>query len=242
MTKPVVFTAAFLALALPVFAQTGNGAPSGPHYDLNLIGVDQAKKPPLNNGNRHTIFVPLNSNSLDGPDVDTAPGHDIWLIQGPNFTVCDGNAFDTAYDCNGQPIVPPGFSAQSPAQGASFTLPCNNLITAATGTTLAPCTTGASADYSVWVRVVGTPGGSGVITTCAYDYTVPTSPVLVCSSNNSGVLVKTKSNKFQNVTNALTSLVAGSKTTALFQSPYQLFFWDYDNNGNKVLQLRFYLQ
>jgi hypothetical protein len=29
---------------------------------------------------------------------------------------------------------------------------------------------------------------------------------------------------------------------ALFQSTFVGFFWDYDNNGNKVLQLRFYLQ
>jgi hypothetical protein len=250
-----MMAATMLAVAAPLFAQNGNGqtgnlAPSGPHYDLNLIGVDQAKKPPLTNGNRHVIFVPLVSSSLDGPDTDTLPGHDIWLQPaqpGQNlFNVCDGNAFDTAYDCYGNPIIPPGFNAQNPAQGASFQLPCNNLITAGVGGPIVvPCTTGASADYTVWVRVTGTPsgpGGGGTITTCAYDFTVPNTPVLVCSTNNSGVLVKTKTNKFTNVTNALTSLVAGGKTTALFQSPYQFFFWDYDNNGNKVLQLRFYLE
>jgi hypothetical protein len=255
MRKKLMMAAAMIALAAPLFAQNGNGqtgnlAPSGPHYDLNLIGVDQAKKPPLNNGNRHTIFVPLVSSNVDGVDTDPLPGHDIWLQPaqpGQNlFNVCDGNAFDTAYDCYGNPIIPPGFSAQNPAQGASFQLPCNNLITAATGTTLVPCSgNNVSANYSVWVRVTGTPsgpGGGGTITTCAYDFTIPNSPQPVCSTNNSGLLVKTKSNKFVNVTNALTSLVANSKTTALFEEPYQFFFWDYDNNGNKVLQLRFYLE
>src|SRR5215470_9070298 len=38
---------------------TGNGAPSGPHYNLNLIGVPKGKSAPLTNTDGHTIFVPL---------------------------------------------------------------------------------------------------------------------------------------------------------------------------------------
>jgi hypothetical protein len=256
-------TAAILAMAATaVLAQkaTGNLAPSGAHYDLNIIGLDKNNKPPLIGTNRHVIYVPLYTPGVSsGVDTDPVPGNDIWLIQaaGLDFTVCDGNAFDTAYDCNGVPLVPPGFTTSSPAQGATFELPCNTEITAATGTTLVPCTTGGSAEYEVWARVVGkpTPPGGGVtVTTCAYDFTIPTAPVLVCSTNNTGLLVKTKSNKFVNVTNALTSIVATvctttagvttctPTTTALFQAPFQFFFWDYDNNGAKVLQLRFYLE
>jgi len=37
------------------------------------------------------------------------------------------------------------------------------------GTTLVPCTTGQTASYDVWARVVGTPGGSSTLTTCATD-------------------------------------------------------------------------
>jgi hypothetical protein len=74
---------------------------------------------------------------------------------------------------------------------------------------------------------------------------------------NSNVAVFTrKSGKpvFSDVTNQLTSIVtpagtcntktitAGTCTVALFASGFQGFFWDYDNNGNKLLQLRFYLQ
>jgi hypothetical protein len=52
-----------------------------------------------------------------------------------------------------------------------------------------------------------------------------------------------KPNKFTNVTDALTSLVDSNtlQTVALFQGGFANFFWDYDNNGNKLLQLRFYL-
>jgi hypothetical protein len=228
----LVAGAAVLGIAvasIPGFAQNGNGITSnGPHYNLDLIGVTNGKNPPLTSSNRHTIFVPLYTNGEDGPDVDPVPGTDIWLTQGP-FAVCDGNAFDAAYDCNGTKIA---------NQGAVFQLPCNTNISTATGTTLVPCTTGATASYDVWARVVGTPGGSSTLTTCATD---PTG-ALVCSTNKQ-MFVRMKPNKFTNVTDALTSLVDTStlQTVALFQGGFQNFFWDYDNNGNKLVQLRFYL-
>src|SRR5881296_4354499 len=37
----------------------GNGAPSGPHYDLNIIGVPKDKTADAPNSNGHVIFVPL---------------------------------------------------------------------------------------------------------------------------------------------------------------------------------------
>ncbi len=229
----VVAGSAVLSAALassPGLAQNGNGITTvGPHYNLNIIGVTNGKNAPLTGSDRHTIFVPLYTNGKNGPDTDPVPGADIWLTQGP-FTVCDGNAFDAAYDCNGTQIA---------KQGAVFQLPSNTNITTAAGTTLVPCTTGATASYNVWARVVGTPGGSSTLTTCA---TEPITGVLVCSTKKA-VLVRMKPNKFTNVTDALTSLVDANtlQTVALFQGGFLNFFWDYDNNGNKLLQLRFYL-
>jgi hypothetical protein len=40
-------------------AGTGNGAPSGPHYNLNLIGVPKDKTADMTNSDGHSIFVPL---------------------------------------------------------------------------------------------------------------------------------------------------------------------------------------
>jgi hypothetical protein len=220
-------------LSIPGFAQktiTGNGAPSGAHYDLNISGVTNAKTAPLTGSNRHTIFVPLVSDQ-GALDTDVASGADILLTQGP-FTVCDGNAFDAAYDCSGNKIA---------NQGAVFQLPCNTNIATATGTTLVPCpTTGAVASYTVWGRAVGTPGGSSSITTCATDILTST---VVCSVNSNVAVFTRKSGKpvFSDVTNQLTSLVTTTQTVALFGSGFQGFFWDYDNNGDKLLQLRFYL-
>jgi hypothetical protein len=250
MKKPLTFV---LVLALVVvagaitgFAQkttTGNGAPSGAHYDLNIIGVTKGKTAPMTGTDRHTIFVPLVSDQ-GAADTDAASGADIFLTQGP-FTVCDGNAFDAAYDCSGTQIA---------KQGAVFQLPCNTNVTAAAGTTLIPCpTTGATASYTVWARAVGKPGGSSSITTCATDILTNT---LLCSvASNVSVFIR-KSGKpvFTNITNQLTTLVtpagacttstitAGTCTVSLFGAGFQGFFWDYDNNGNKLLQVRFYLQ
>lgn len=51
-------------------AVTGNGAPSGPHYNLNIIGVDNPKNFDYNEfeqqntqGQGHRIFVPLNGSA-----------------------------------------------------------------------------------------------------------------------------------------------------------------------------------
>ena len=219
-------TLAVVVAPIPGFALTGNGAPSGAHYDLNIIGVTNAKNVPLTGSDRHTIFVPLNTAAND-----PVPAADIFLTQGP-FTVCDGNAFDAAYDCNGTQIA---------KQGAVFQLPCNTNIATATGTTLVPCpSTGDTATYSVWARAVGTPGGSGTLSTCATDLSTNT---LVCSVAGNVAVTTRKNGKpeFSNVTNQLTSIVTSTQTVALFGAGFQGFFWDYDNNGNKVLQLRFYL-
>ena len=88
--KAMVEAIGVVTLAGPAFAQTGNGAPSGAHYSLNIIGVDKGKTAPLTGSNRHTIFVALNSRG----DVSSK----IYLVPGDDFRVCDGNAFDPAYD------------------------------------------------------------------------------------------------------------------------------------------------
>jgi len=246
MKRFMLLLVAGAVVSIPAFAGTkGNGAPSGPHYDLNIIAVPQGKTAPLTNSDRHTIFVPL---AVDGETVpdDT----DIFLTQGP-FQVCDGNGFLPPVDCSGAPLPTGGGNST----GAVFELPCNTNIATATGTDLIPCPpTGAMASYSVWGRVVGTPGGTtSTITTCATDTFTNT---LVCSVASNVAVFMPKTNKppvFSDVTNALTSIVTlgactltgpGSTkpcTVSLFATGFVNFFWAYDNDGLKVLQLRFYL-
>ena len=219
-----VLLLAALALARPALSQNGNGAPNGAHYNLNIIGVEDPKTDPMTGSDRHTIFVALGKK-------DSAVTSNIYLTPG-DFQVCDGNAFDAAYDCSGNPIA---------GQGAVFQLPCNTNvpadITCAVGTT--------SAAYQVWGRALGQPGGSAIVTTCATD---PTTNEVVCSTENTLNVFARKSGKqtFTNVTNELTSIVVsfdGGLTyqrVALFSGGLQGFFWQYANQGLRLLQLRFY--
>jgi hypothetical protein len=97
-------------------------------------------------------------------------------------------------------------------------------------------------EYSVWARALGKPGGSSVTTTCAYDELGQ----LWCSIY-SMVLVREKGKStFDNVTRELLYIYVdldGDGTAErypLFDEALQDYFWNYDNNGLKLAQLRFY--
>lgn len=70
------------AITLPAAAGTGNGAPSGAHYNLNIIGVPKNKTADMTGDNGHRIFVPLNGKTS------------IWLKEGTDFAVLDANGTD----------------------------------------------------------------------------------------------------------------------------------------------------
>jgi hypothetical protein len=195
-------------------ASTGNGAPSGTHYNLNIIGVSNPKTSDMTSGDRHTIFVGLgNKNS---PDAVTSK---IALSLSPDgtFKVTDGNGTD--------------------ADGAEFLLP-------------APGT------YSIYARGLGGPGGRAKITTCAdATYTDPITLQTVttqeCSTSSEIVMREGGKSNFKNVTQTLTSLTldssmttiitnCGATTVSLFDPCLSDYFWEYRNNGLRLLQLRFY--
>ncbi len=200
-----------LAAALAVMAparlssQTGNGAPSGPHFNLNIIGVPHDKSANMG-GSGNVIFVGLGTRT-DG--VTTK----ILLSQSADgvFEVLDKNGTDGE---------------------ASFALPV-------------PGT------YTVWARALGKPGGQSKIATCA-TFIDPTTGVatLLCSTDNEVFVRGTGKSSFRNVTTALTTialvpgspaeLACGTPTVSLFATCLQDFLWQYDNNGLKLLQIRFY--
>ena len=74
--------------AAPALAvrETGNGAPSGAHYTLNIIGVAKDKSPDFSGGNGHRIFVDLGKTGL-------AANTRINLTEG-DFAVIDANGTD----------------------------------------------------------------------------------------------------------------------------------------------------
>lgn len=174
---------------------TGNGAVSGSHYSLNIIGVPKGKTADMTGNMGHRIFV----NSFGTTKI--------MLNEGAEFQVLDANGTDGI---------------------AKFQLP--NPDPANTGTT----------KYSVFARAVGTPGGTASMSTCATD---PLTGMVVCSNLT---YVAVKGTKFQNVSAELLYIYADldgdgvAERYPLFDSRLQDYFWNYDNAGLKVLQLRFY--
>src|SRR5437867_12591153 len=65
---------------------TGNGAPSGAHYTLNIIGVSKEKSPNMTGGDGHRIFVGLGKT---GAPINTR----INLKEG-DYQVVDANGTD----------------------------------------------------------------------------------------------------------------------------------------------------
>src|SRR5438093_3805467 len=98
--------AVLIALGLAVgtaaaLAQTGNGAPSGGHYNLNILGKRDCTPADLNGNNGHTIQVFLNGGQsaadINGTLALTLDKRNkIFLQPGDSFQVIDGNACDGA--------------------------------------------------------------------------------------------------------------------------------------------------
>ncbi len=105
--------------------------------------------------------------------------------------------------------------------------------------------------YTVWARALGKPGGQAKITTCATDSTLADGST-ICSTHNEVFVRGTGKSSFRNVTAALTTIVldpvadsaavaaCGGTTVDLFATCLIGYFWQYDNNGLKLLQVRFY--
>jgi hypothetical protein len=201
-----LWLATALAVAAPqaLRAQTGNRAPSGPHYNLNIIGVSNSRNPNQDGGG-NVIFVGLGD---DGITVTTK----IFLNQSADtaFAVLDKNGTD------GQ---------------ASFELP-------------------APGSYTVWARALATPGGRSSMATCATEVDSTGTATLVCSTENEIFVRGTGKSSFRNVTSALTTIqlaagsaaavACGSTSVGLFDPCLEGYLWNYNNNGLKLLQLRFY--
>ena len=106
-----------------------------------------------------------------------------------------------------------------------------------------PDNTGTSL-YSVYVRALGTPNGTATNRTCGVDPALQSDTI--CSVMQLD-LSRTKGQQtFQNVTKEMLyvyAILPGQTTLSrvpLFDPRLQDYFWNYDNNGLKLAQFRFY--
>ena len=217
MNKTKIVAAATLLAALSttalstlaVVGETGNGAPSGAHYNLNIIGVSKDKTADMTGNNGHRIFVPLEGKAK------------ILLSEG-DFKVLDANGTDN--------------------NGASFQLP--NPDPDGDGTT----------EYSVYVRALGKPGGSAKMQSCYTDGQTGETWCAVDIEGGVSQIEITRSRGRSTFTNVSKDLLyvdvclavdldgncIDSTVMPLFSDELDEYFWEYDNNGLKVAQLRFY--
>ncbi|UCC71591.1 MAG: hypothetical protein JSV86_14540 [Gemmatimonadota bacterium] len=186
---------------------TGNGAPSGPHYNLNIIGMSKEKNADMIGNSGHRIFVRLGTRRPDDP-VRTR----ISLREGETYQVVDADGTDG---------------------GAIFELP--------------------SGSYNVWARALGRPHGATRMTTCAEDIAGEVAEGDICSTGAVLDVTRHKGrSRFKNVTDALTTIelpegsaaaeACGGTTVSLFADCLEGYFWAYDNNGLRLLQVRFYYE
>ncbi len=194
---------------------TGNGCPSGPHYNLNIIGVANPKTADMNDTSGHTIFVPLEGNTKIG--LALAP-------EGESFAVLDRNGTDG----NGAKFQLPAADPNNTGitQYSVFARPLGKPNGKAKMTTGAvdPCT--GEDVYSVCVLNLERTKGqqkfdnvsAELLYIYAYVYTGPGLDGVVGTADDVYV--------FQRV--------------PLFDAALQDYFWSYNNAGLKLLQLRFY--
>jgi hypothetical protein len=217
----VIIFASLSGVALAAKDTTGNGAPSGAHYNLNIIGVKNPKTADMTDTNGHTIFVNIDKPSKinlcqSGVEGGCAPDDD--------FVVLDRNGTD--------------------GNGALFALPNPD-----------PGEERCTA-YSVYVRALGNPGGKADMTTCAMVLIDPDGIPdsgdeyleEVCSTEVVKLDASVRPQKFTNVSKELLTICAdldGDGDYAryyLFDDALEGYFWDYDNHGLRLAQLRFYMQ
>ena len=237
----------------------GNGFPQGGHdYHLNIIGVPKDKKVAMDNSDGHRIFVQLQSENA----VTTPGGKNNQLSKGSGD---DQNHIYLCNSTNGENDVnDPRCDAWRASHTSGFGVIDAN-ATDADGAILAvpdPCAdddplTPCTPSYSVWARTHG-PSGSATITTCATD-TITTAGDTWCGSN--GITLYAKSRKavditgnllhmtvtIDGVTNVELATCLGISTTTsttldvfLFDRCFENYFWNYDNSGLKLMELRFY--
>jgi hypothetical protein len=205
---------------------TGNGAPSGSHYTLNIIGTSE-KNPNMTGGNGSRIFVALDGSTK----INLCEAGEDANCPDEGFNVIDANGTDGS---------------------ATFSLPAadtdpDNCVQTGLNTDGSPiylCGSGITT-YSVFVRALGH-GGTATMTLCGTD---PYDNVDVCSNSSLTLDDDSKPGKFSNETGTLLYLygvdIDGDgdvdyRRIPLFSDVLVGYFWDYDNEGRRIVQLRFY--
>ena len=212
MTTALAFSMAFFA-PTAAEAQVGKGL-SGAHYTLNIIGVPHDKTADMTGTQGHTIFVPLQS----GGDVSRQVK--IYYVAGDRFEVLDRNATD---DNEATIMVP-----SEPEGDLSF---------------------------DVYAVGLGKPNGQAIVTAeCTIEDLIGDCTDALLMGGFEVNRPKGKPQRLNitdvfratgcldlNATGVCDAGDLGFKEVWIFNITQLLeYYWDYDNNGLKLMQVRFY--
>jgi hypothetical protein len=199
----------------PVFAGIGSEIPdNGKHYNLNIIGVPHKKTADMTGSNRHTIFVPLGRND----DVRNCRILVVRNIENPDqFQVLDGNATD------GEALIAVPFEDYG------------------------------TLSYNVYATALGKPGGQANVGATVTFEEGTYGSLLMGSFDLKRSKGKPKPVDISDIFRAdgwIDADESGDFDAAtdisfsnvwVFNVPTLLsYFWDYDNQGLKLMQVRFY--
>jgi hypothetical protein len=192
-------------------SQTGNGAPSGAHYTLNIIGMAKGKTADMSNSQGHRIFVGL---GRSGDAVVT----NIKLTEGA-FAVIDANGTDDGTatfqlpnpvdDANGDGVDDDGrlgYSVYVRALGAP---------------------TGRASLTSCYTDLAGTWCNAG-------ELVVPINRV------SAGKFIDVSKQLLQVCVDVDETDVVDLELEPIFSDENTDYFWEYTNEGLRLAQLRFY--
>jgi len=224
-------------LSFNVMAQNANPCPGDKSYQVNIIGVPKDKSAPMDNNSGHRIFVPLNS----GEDVDRrvriymtgdTDSETDGLQCGSNFKVLDANATDDNM--------------------ATLLVPCEPIEVGDPGI----C-------FDVYATGLGKPyGNANVDVVCEFDETCIDCDIVegTCEMGNIDFDIVRGKNKpvTEDITGVFRAngcidadtedglLCGDDPLDIIFRNVWIFnveelvtYYWDYDNNGLKLMQVRF---
>lgn len=202
-------------------AETGNGAPSGAHYTLNVIGVPKDKSATFDGGSGHRIFVDLGRTG-DGARtrINLRPG---------DFAVLDANGTDGTASFQLPNPDPDGDGT------TSYSVYVRALGKPGGKATAQSCYEDAlgswcAVDFAGGVEPITierTKGGAGKFTNVSQDLLF----VDVCTAWDTGL---------DGVAGTEDDVCTTVEQIPLFGNELLSYFWSYDNEGLKLAQFRFY--
>jgi len=227
---------------VPTLGEKGNGNGNGDvkpgtdfngsHYNLNIIGkkADWSGGGSYDNPDRHTMFVPEDTtgwtietpgdeDTTNVPDLD---GIRIWMTQGSDWAVLDGNAFDDG-ECAFQ--LAPGHYKVYIVAKAKPPKPGEEYYTDITGWVYAADEYGAAYYYDIGdVRV-----------TKSKKWKDATDLFYVSPGEDYFGIISADMWVFEYLS-FLTAYDFGLDPDIIDAA----YFWQYDNHGNKLVKVRFY--